>query len=201
MKLRFENTLDDLVAFSRHFHESSPLVKQQARSMAITMFILGWLTIFFINPGHWFDVPGWLFWLALAFTLAVTSSLAVAIYFLWKPYMLFNIGRAVRKLYKAKPDKVAFGPRELELTPAHLIERNDYGEFHWKIAAIEQITSTQRYVFVCISPMRAYILPRECFHEDELEAFLDELEGAHAKPPPLVTSSEPSDAIQFKPNR
>lgn len=198
MKLRFENTIDDIIAFNRRFHESGPLVKQQARSMAITMFVLGWCIIFMANFLSAFEATAWLSWLSLAFAVVATSSLAITVYLLWKPYMLYNIGRAVRKLYKTQPDKVSLGPRELEITPGRLIERNDFGEVRWKISAIEQITSTDRYVFISISPMRAYILPRDCFHEDELEEFLDELDRAQTQqslPPPLA-GDQAMEAIQ-----
>ena len=115
--------------------------------------------------------------------------------------MLRKIGQAVRRMQERDPDKVAFAERELELTPGEMVERNEFGEFRWKLSAVEEIVDTPKHVFVKLSAMRSYILPREAFDRDELEMFLQELEQAHALPPPLPPAvvdapAPPPDAIR-----
>src|SRR5438093_750375 len=105
MKLRFRNTIDDLVAFSCYFHERSPLIKPQARGMAMMFFLLVLLTFAMIVPWRWWnEKESGLVGLTWLFGLAAATCVALVIYFLWKPYMLRKIGQAVRKVYRSDPD-------------------------------------------------------------------------------------------------
>lgn len=196
MKLRYQNNVEDLVASNRYFLERSPLLRQQAWLMAVLVFVMIMAFMFLFQ--RW-DHDPWVLqdeldslrgmWLVVMFTAATATALAV--FFLWKPYLLYNNGRTVRKLFRYNPDKVALAERELEITGGYLVERNEYGEFRWKLGAIEKVGVTADHVFVRISSMRAYILPRDAVDEAELEHFLEELKYARRQPPPIPVAPVP----------
>jgi YcxB-like protein len=198
VKLHYRNTIDDLVAFNRHVQARSPLFRPQARAMAMWVFVLV-LMVFYLLPFDVREQPNWLVALAGAFALATAVCVALSVYFLWKPYLLRKVGQSVRKIYLKNPDKIALTHKELEVVGGELVERNEFGEFRWKLAAVEAIETTRDYAFIKMSALRAYILPREAFAAEELEAFLDDLERAYRRPPPLPAESgraSPADAIR-----
>lgn len=201
MKLHYQNTIDDLIAFNRHVHERSPLLKPQARAMALSVFVLV-LMVFYFLPFNLREQPNWLVALAASFALATAVSVALFVYFLWKPYLLRKVGQSVRQIYRKNPDKIALAEKELEVGGDELVERNEFGEFRWKLAAVEAIETTRDYAFIKMSALRAYILPREAFAAEELEVFLDELERAHRRPPPLPAEASPAAPTDaFRPSQ
>ena len=52
MKLRYRNTIDDLVAFARFYLQRSPLLKQQARATAVllSLLLLAGMAIISLSP-------------------------------------------------------------------------------------------------------------------------------------------------------
>ncbi|GEM_PF-5624162 len=211
MKLRYQNTLEDFVAFGRHFHEHSVVFKRQCLFVAAFIFVVVFINVLFVyfqivmhvmpNPGE--PRPAWLSALTLALGLVLATGLGVLGFWLWRPFALFLLERNVRRIYQHNTDKVALAEQELELVPGWLINRHCYGESRLLLTAIEDISETPRHVFLRLSAIRAYVLPRDAFDDEELHAFLDELERADRHPPPqeMERQGEPSDAIQVRPGR
>ncbi len=135
MKLHYRNTIDDLIAFNRHVHQRSPLLKPQARAMAIWIFVLV-LLVLYLLPFDPREQPNWLVALAGAFALFTAASIALFVYLLWKPYILRKVGQSVRKIYERNPDKIALAEKELEVIGGELVEKNEFGEFRWRLAAV-----------------------------------------------------------------
>jgi hypothetical protein len=195
MKLRYQNDIEDYVAFARFFYAQAPILKQQALRTSLLYFFLiagaASVTPLPIRP---------LF--RLAFALPFAGAIAVGIYAAWTPLMIWLCGRNTRKIYQQQPDKTIGADIELEILNAELHDRNTYCESHWQLAAVEEIVETRDHVFLRISPTRAYILPRDRLDPDALEEFLDDLEralGGHERPLPAPASSEAIQADRRRP--
>jgi hypothetical protein len=194
MKLRYRNTIEDIVAFSRHFYAGAPLLKQQARNVALNYFLMVAMLFTLLSLSQ--RQAGW-----LCFGLFVASAVGVGTYFAWGPLLIWQAGRNTRKLYQQQPDKVFLCAQELEIVGEELINLNECGEFRWKLSAIEDIVETRAHVFLRISAMRAFVLPRDSFEPEELDAFLDDLERTFEQPPQALPAPASSDAIQAQRRR
>jgi hypothetical protein len=189
MKLRYRNTIEDFVAFNRFFFARSPLVGRQARFFGLSygLTMLGVSALFALTNQD----AG-----LLCFGLVGGVVLGLLTYVTWRPLMIWQTNRNTRKFLIQHPDKTLLVEQELEIAGDELIVRQEYGEFRWKVSALEDIVETPDYVFLRISAMRAYVLPRDGLDPQELDSFLDDLERAYDRPERAALVPARSEAIQ-----
>jgi hypothetical protein len=164
MKIRYENTLEDLVAFNRYHCHNSPAAR---RERAINL------------------------WGGIALGLAGTAVVSAV---LKEPYTLLGglcasalwllvaryysdwwTDRRARKQYGEGENKGVLGTHELELTPDSLIEKTQYGGTVTALEAIEKLDSSDRYTFIYVSAVSGYVIPHDAVSEGSHEAFVAEL--------------------------
>jgi hypothetical protein len=187
MKRRYQNDIEDLVAFNRHFYANTPLLRKQVRFLALFLFLI-FIPLPLLSALSQRDTS------MLIAALVVAGTLTAVAYPCIRPYLLWICDRNARRLFRQQPDKAGLVSRELEIVGDELVDSNELCLSRWKLSAIEDIVETRDHVFLRISPMRAYILPRDQLDPAELEAFLDDLEHSYYSPdesPPV-----PSEAIQ-----
>jgi YcxB-like protein len=173
MKLHYEVTLDDLVAFNRYHWGRSPtirrIIRSQQWSIAIflfSLFALGGAAISFFEND---PIP------ALVFT-GIGSVLA-AMWFVWFPGHYRNtMDKNVRRLYAEGSKVTAVGWHELELGDEMLIERNECGELRTRYAKIERIETSTNYLFIYLSSVLAHIVPLDDSTEGDPLLFRDALQ-------------------------
>jgi YcxB-like protein len=212
MKLRYQITVDDLAAFTRYFHEHAPTFRRQCHFVAAFVFVVVFVVVLGIfmyivtgvfPAGEQPRTPSFAA-ATLASGIALSLGCATCACLLWRPVVLNRIEQNARKLFLQNPDKLALGEQELELTDGWLTDRHNYGESRLRLDILEDVAATPRHVFLRISAMRAYVLPRDQIDEVQLEQFLDELERQQHQPTAQQPSSarppsEPSEAIRAIP--
>ena len=205
MKLRFQNSIEDRIAFFRFIHarRHAGLAQRDAGRMAVFAFVFTLLVTLLVCYLVRLDLreqPTWSVVLAWCFVFAAALSVAILVFFFRRAHVLRRIAQYARRAMQEDADILLFGERELEVSGDNLIERSKFLEAQLKLAAVEGIESTPDYIFIKIGSVRGYVLPREALDPGELDRFLDELERARRRPPPLpveaASPTVPVDSIR-----
>ena len=165
MTASFTLELDDWLNFNMYHLRNSPSARR-------------------IRNGMWIGVPiGFFFF---AFVLGILSSgtsnrFLYAVVFaaagflrlaFYRQYYNWGMRRRVRKFLDEGDNEGLLGPQEVILSPNSIVARNDEteGKSSWK--NVKKVVVTDDYVFVYVSSMSAFILPRRSF---KAEISFDEL--------------------------
>jgi hypothetical protein len=180
MTIRFETTIEHMVAFSRYHHAHSPTTRQQRWLVALLF-----PAILFGLAGvrTWYDLNNdfgdpMIFvgdWVAIwTFTLVFSVS--------WILFSQWNFPRTLEKnLHKMLAEgsnQTALGWRELELVKNRLIVDTKWMHIHLDLRAIDKIVSDGDYTYVYITSVQAYVIPMNLYPEDEYRVFVAELRAA-----------------------
>ena len=162
MKIRYEQTVEDLVAFNRYHFDHSPAIRrQQARAR------WGWAALF---AGGGAAMTAWdggnLFW------LIVGGFTAVLILVLLPRMVRRDVNKLVRRAIAEGANKGLLGPRELELAGDDLIERSEVGENRVRVDTLERVVSDGRHTFIYVNPVAAAVIPHDQVPEADRLAFV-----------------------------
>jgi hypothetical protein len=164
MRIRYENSIEDLVAFNRYHCNHSPTVRR-ARLLAMC------------------------FWMAVALGAGAAVALiakepvvgaagvigAVVGLLLTPGAFRRQTDRAVRRLLKEGANKAVLGSHELELVGDELVERTPFGETRMRIEAVERVVSDGGYTFIYVSAVGAHVIPHSAVSEGDPAAFVKTL--------------------------
>jgi hypothetical protein len=165
MRIRYENTLEDLLAFTAHFHQRSPTLRRGrlAAVVCLAIMILGMTFAFSEVTGdpifRWIGAGG--------------AALIVLIY----PRLYQrNIKRLSVRLYAEGQNKALLGPHVTELRDNGLFVGTEFreGVFFWK--GIERIESIPGHTFVYLSAMSALVISEHSVFEGSYQGFVEELQ-------------------------
>lgn len=165
MRLRYEITIDDLLAFTLHVHQTSPTMRC-GRSLAVLTLATVILSICIIA----WKITGNRIILWSGFGWA---GLIVAIY----PRLYRrNVKRLSSRLYAEGQNKGILGQHVAELRDNGLSDTTDFAErtVFWK--GIEKIESISGHTFVYLSAMSAHVIPEESVTEGNYRTFVEELQ-------------------------
>jgi len=168
--LRFENTVEDLLAFQKYqYAHSSPVRKRVAVRVGVgSLAAFGLMFLYSMRDGV---VNG-------VWTGLLVSALIALV---CPPLIKY---RAKHQLYKmcARGDyKLLLGDGELEIVEDGIISRTPFSEGKLAWGAIEQIESTAEYTFIYVGSSSAFIIPNNRIEEGDYKAFMTAL-GQHYKP-------------------
>ena len=160
MKIKFELTIEDLVAFSQYHANHSPAVRR-ARLIDLSIVLVPLVAIppFLFPPQY------------RAFAWAGTILGAVLVSIGMPGRYARVIERQVRRLYGNGAFHETFGPWELELTATHLLKRSEANESSTRLSALGQVAVTDDYTFIYASPVTAFVIPRHSVIAGEFERF------------------------------
>ena len=165
MRIRYEITLDDLLAFSLHVHQKSPTMRRN-RMWAVFGLVTMLVTMCFVaaeitrNPiVLWIGVGG----------ATILAAMYPRIY-------RHNVARLSKRLYAEGKNKALLGPHVAELRDNGLFVETDYreGTVFWK--GIERVESIPGHTFVYLSAMSALAIPEHAILEGSYSSFIEELE-------------------------
>lgn len=166
MKIRFENTVEDLVLFNRYHWDHSPRSRRTKRWLLAVplLLVLGPA----IGVGLWVQIP-WFYLLAGAVVLS-------ALYLTFAPGA-FNraLDRQIRWMYSGQAGVTLIGEHELELTATELIERADEEESSMELSAIDRVASTATHTWIYLTSVQAIIIPRLGILEGDYDGFVTTL--------------------------
>jgi hypothetical protein len=172
MRLRYEITLDDLLAFTLHVHQQSPTMRRTrlAAVICLATMVFGMCVVaseILRNVNLlWFGL-GW-------------AALFAVIY----PRLYRrNVKRLSTKLYAEGQNKGLLGEHVAELRDNGLFDGTKFSERTVFWNGIERIESTADHTFVYLSAMSAQVIPEHSVIEGNYRAFVEELQRRwqHAK--------------------
>ena len=173
MRIRFETTIEDVIAFNRFHFANSPTWQRQLWTQSLMVF--GILALLFLvmhlssmGPVLAFD---W-FEGVLAVVFAV-AAIAWAFFIRW--YMDWSLARNTRKFLAEGSNRLLFGWREMELVNGRLVLNTELIQSSLDLRAIEKIVRDENYTYVYIASVSAYMIPMNLYPEDEYREFVAEL--------------------------
>jgi hypothetical protein len=175
MRIRYSNTLEDVIAFHHYHSDQSPAVRrarliQRCAVPLLLLLLVALITVVPFSPVLLFDD---LFEAALV----VFAVLFAIVWFLMFPGIQRNsLQKQVRRLYAEGANRGLIGPHEMELTDTHLTESNPYGHSSRVLHAIEKVAVADSHAFIYISAVAAHIVPADSIVEGRFQAFLEALE-------------------------
>jgi hypothetical protein len=192
VKIRFETTIDDVIAFNRFHFAHSPAWRKQVwkQTLMVPATLLALFVLFHLiagnGPEHFHAMLrfGWLELTIAIFFLSV--SILWAIYVRW--FLNWSLGRNTRKFLAEGSNRVMFGWREMELVNGRLILNTELIQSSLDLRASEKIVSHGEYTYVYIAAASAYIIPMSLYPEEEYREFVAELREAwdnRASPLPM----------------
>jgi hypothetical protein len=178
VKIRFETTIDDFLAFVTFHHAQSPASRRQRRNTTWTLpAVLGVMML--VSYRYSDQRQGGNALTYLVFCGAVLILVTIAWYFLvvhW--YFPWAVERNTRKLLAEGSNRLLLGWREMELVNGRLVLNSELIHSSLDLRAVEKIVSTERYTFVYLGSVSAYIIPMNLYPEDEYRQYVAELRAA-----------------------
>jgi hypothetical protein len=176
MRIRYNNTIDDMVALNTFHQTNSPTAK---RMWKLTLWG-GTLFLFVIIT------------LTGRYSLAarIAGGLTGAAFYVVAIHVLryLSMGPLVRRMYAEGSQKGTLGEHEMEVTEQGLVEWTDYNEMKSAWGAIQRIETTPSHTFIYVGPIMAYVIPHGAVTEGDLRAFLGELKR-HYRPDATLQSA------------
>ena len=170
MLLRFESTVEDLLAFQDYQYAHSSTVRRRlARKVgALSLISFGGMISMSSHDG--------------VINAAVSGLIVAGLVALVCPSLVrYNMKAHIRKMCVTGDYKLFLGDGELEIVEDGIISRTPYGEGKLAWGAIEQIESTAEYTFIYVGTLMAMIIPHNRIEEGDYKVFMTEL-GRHYKP-------------------
>ena len=162
MKIRYGNTVKDIVAFGGNVCAESPTIR---RKMLVSMVLAGVFTL--------------LLFVTMAIILPSMAMLVGGIIgapiSMWMASSLFRdrVQASFRKIYSEDANKRLLGERELELTETSLRAKSQYGEGTLLLDAVEKVISTEKHTFIYVGTADAFVIPRAAVTEGDYDAFVE----------------------------
>jgi len=171
MKFVFDNTLQDLVAFAKHYYRSSHAMSRMRSKMfrfIVGIVVAGALVAAFqeesVRP-------------------LVFAGIFIAVYsvfhLLISPRLEDSMVTAqARGMFGDGENKALYGPREIEITDDAVTERSKYHEHTTRWAAVEKIIETPTHAFIYWCAASAYAIPRASVSDETYRMFLNAAKSA-----------------------
>ncbi len=170
MILRFDSTIEDVVAFNDYHSKHSPKMKRIMAGFRWVPALLAFLLIFTSTMKHDYG--------SAAIAGLIGASIAAI---LCPPLIRWSLRRRIYKLYSKGIHKKILGEHEAEIVEDGIIARASYSESKYSWGLIEKIESTAEYTFIYVDEAMAYVIPHTRIEEGNYKAFMTEL-GQHFKP-------------------
>jgi hypothetical protein len=163
MKIAFDLTKEDLIAFNLHRQQSSSTLRRQRRLVA-GIFVVTGLVIAAFLLRHPFPSELSVCWMAVAVFLLTPL-------FLPGSYRRNTI-RLVGRLIDEGRNRSLLGRREITMTPVDLCAASELRSTTVRWKAVERIEEDLQYLYIYVSSLEAIIIPRRAFAGDsDFEAF------------------------------
>jgi len=167
VKIRYDITLDDLVAAHRHRCRHTP-------SLQILQALLVWPI-----PLGILIVCGFISFRDRTVFLVLLGLAIAAVYVpVVQRALRRNFEEAVRRRYAGVQNPGVLGPHTLELATDSIIEHSPTGERRTALTAIWRVFCTDTHVFIYGAAAMPGVIPRQAAGADDLRAFMEALRRA-----------------------
>jgi hypothetical protein len=201
VRIRFETTMDDLIAFNRFHFENSPAFRRQRMVYALLVpGIFALLALIALAAWWHADTEKLVAFAIGALIVGVPASVGWIFFARW--WWMVQVMRNVQKMYSEGSNRIALGWREMELVGNRLKLRTEFLDNSLDLRAIDKIVGNEDYTFVYISSNQAYLIPMNLYPEEEYREFVAELREAWENRdamPPLPPNRPRDERIMEKP--
>ena len=169
MKLKYENTIEDIVALGRSYRQNSPMMKRAKYNPLFfvwTVLITASLTFFL------FDRSAFTFQKVVVISICASAAILFSALFLLIYPAMFD--RCMRRSATDDPTGASkfLCEHELEMDDSGIVERTDVNESHTSWRGIQRIAETDEYGFICLSATTAHVIPKKRIVEGDPDAFI-----------------------------
>jgi hypothetical protein len=157
MRLEYELTKQDYIDFNIYYIKNSDTLK---RSLIIQRYVMA--VFFLIIPFAIYrvtDIPLW-YWLAVFFVVAV-----LWVIFYPKYFMSATIKR-ISKLVDEGKNKDMLGKHIITVNEEGIKEESKNGDSRINWDGVEKVAEAENHIFIYISSVMAYIIPKSIFEDD-----------------------------------
>lgn len=174
-EIEFEFTLDDYVAYNQDFYQ---------RSTGVRAFTGGTFLIIGVGIGVAAGVylatiespvADDIFPAAMFGVLGVTAFVFIAIWTFVRGPLLFLTEPLIRHMATRGDTSSLFGRYTIRITDQDILERAPQSEHRFAISAVQKIILAREHIFLYVSPIQAFIIPRRAFADPREPATLVEL--------------------------
>jgi len=201
VSIRFETTVEHLIAFNRFHYENSPTWRKQRLVQSLIVPALA-------------SVVMWIFWSGVAQEppirmmrgrlpvpasdipyglIAVLLVFAIGSFFFIRWRATANLEWSVRKLLAEGSNRAVLGWCEMSLAGNRVAVKREWMDSSFDLRAVQKIVKTDDYTFLYVSSVNAIVIPMRLFPEDEYRDFVADLTDAWENrnaPPPTGTPDE-----------
>jgi hypothetical protein len=177
VRIRFETTIEDIVAFNRFHYENSAVWRRQRLLFSLLLpviFVIAIEMAFLAKIDEFADDP-LLLSVAGQGSLLLCALVGVSGFYFMRARMSASVVANVRKLLAEGSNRSITGWREMELTNNRLVVRMELIDTSYDLRAIERIVSDEKYTFVYVSSIQAFMIPMTLYPEEEYRQFVAEL--------------------------
>lgn len=163
MKITYDLTIDDMVAFNQYHNSTSPTVKRtKYRLIFVASFIAIGLSLV-IKPTPEFTRLEMV-------TVAVGYSIFC---FLLTLYLFRSSARRfIPRLLKESSNKGLIGWHELEVDKDGLVEKTEVNETRHSWLGISKIVETETHAFIFVSSIMAHVIPKNSISSGNVDQFI-----------------------------
>jgi hypothetical protein len=164
VKIRFETTIDDVVALNHYHATHSPTSVRalriwQGMPLILGLFVTTALALLIGSPES-------------AIGGGITSIVLGGAWVLVAPYVYHaRVARTVRSALSESTNNGTIGPHELELTGGGLVHRNSYVESRVNYSTLEPVV-TDGYTFIYMNALAAHVIPHAAVTESDPDEFV-----------------------------
>jgi len=152
IEIEYKNSLDDINAFAGYHFDHSETAKrtiQRTRYLSV----IGMLIILALISR-----------IARLYTYLFVGVPVAVIYFIQFPNMMKKIGaNSVKRSYMEGRNIGLFEPRKISLTPERILVTSAYGESAVNWRTVEKILENDKFIFMYITSVSAFIIPKQSF--------------------------------------
>ena len=169
MKLKYENTIEDIVALGRIYRQTSPMMKRAKYNPPLfvwTVLITASLTFLL------FDRSAFTSQKVVVMSICASAAIFFSVLYLLIYPVMFD--RCMRR--SATDDQLGASKvlceHELEIDDSGIVERTDVNESHTSWRGIQKIAETDEYGFIFLSAAIAHVIPKKRTVEGDPDAFI-----------------------------
>jgi hypothetical protein len=164
MKIRFDVSLDDILAYNRYHVRHSPSIRRSTLLIrwggAILFLLICLLPAYDFEPGYWL----------MSLFLGLVGGIT---FLLLYPVLVRVVAESQqRKLYTEGSTRGEIGMHECELGEDGVIVRSETGELKTRWEGLDRIVTTDDYTFIYLSSVTAHVIPRRGVVEGDYGSFV-----------------------------
>lgn len=162
MEMRYRNTLEDLIAFSKYHHSHSDIFRKRKRRATVyspIILLILMILLFALEPNAGNAVGGFVF-------------VAFCTFFFHRAYTT-GLYKTIRRTYEAEDMTGFICEHTLEVNDEVIIEKTDVNERRDRWLGVQKIETDNNYAFIYIGALQAHIIPRKNIIEGNFDEFIE----------------------------